>query len=319
MKQSYVVAAAITVWWLATSASAQTDFRTELQMGTAQPGGSYFALGAEYSAIFENAIPGVKVAPVETGGSVDNLIRIGRGEIQIGLSQATTAYAVFRGEGAFKGAQVDNVRLLGCLEPYALHIITREGTGIQKVEDSNGRRIAIGAPGSANQLASLALLSAYGIKEGAYTALAEGSNVARDKLQDGNVDLLIDLQTIPYPGLLQVQASVKDVKLLPIADDALKKLLENSEFAEFSIPADAYEFVDQEIKTVSDWSCLFASETQVSPEVGYGLTKAVYENSDKLTLLSKGNIRAENALLARGSLPLHAGSERYFKEKGLIP
>src|SRR5690554_1041912 len=192
-KAKVQIALTVVSMTFAFAAHAQSDFRTNLQLGTAQPGGSYFALGAEYSSIFEDTIPDVQVASIETGGSVDNLIRIGRGEIQLGLSQATSAYAVLQGEGQFEGAQVENVRLLGCLEPYALHVITRNGSGINSVKDAEGRRVAIGAPGSANQLASVALLSAYGVSEGSYTSLAEGSNDARDKLQDGNVDLVIDM------------------------------------------------------------------------------------------------------------------------------
>ena len=297
------------------SVFAQSDYRTELQLGTAQPGGSYFSIGAEYASIFESAIPGTKVASVETGGSVDNLVRIGKGELQLGLAQATTAYAVFGGKGKFEGAKVDNVRLIGCLEPYALHIITRDGSGINSVKDVQGRRVGIGAPGSANQLASIAVLSAYGLAEGSYTAMAEGSNDARDKLQDGNIDVVIDMQTIPYAGLLQVHASIGDAKLLPIEPEALQKILAESDFAAFSIPAGAYEFVQEDVPTISDWSCLFASETQVSPELGYQITKAVYEKAGELTLKSKNNISVENALLAQGSLPLHSGAKKYFDEK----
>ncbi|MBB3064534.1 TAXI family TRAP transporter solute-binding subunit [Limibacillus halophilus] len=302
---------------VAAPASAQSDYRTDLQLGTAQPGGSYFALGAEYASIFEADIPGTKVASVETGGSVDNLIRIGKGEIQLGLAQATTAYAVFEGKGKFEGAKVDNVRLLGCLEPYALHIITREGSGITSLKDATGRRVAIGSPGSANQLASLAVLAANGLAEGSYTALAEGSNDARDKLQDGNVDVVIDMQTIPYAGLLQVQASIGDAKLLPIEPDAMSKLLSETKFAEFAIPGAAYDFTSEDVPTISDWSCLFASETQVSPELAYDITKSVYESNGKLTLKSKDNISINNALLAKGPLPLHSGAQKYYDEKGV--
>lgn len=300
---------------LAAPVSAQSDYRTDLQLGTAQPGGSYFALGSEYASILEADTPGTKVASVETGGSVDNLIRIGKGEIQLGLAQATTAYSVFEGKGQFEGANVDNVRLLGCLEPYALHIITREGSGINSVKDTAGRRVAIGAPGSANQLASMAVLSAYGLAEGSYIALAEGSNDARNKLQDGNVDLVIDMQTIPYAGLLQVQASIGDTKLLPIEPEAMSKILSETKFAEFVIPAAAYDFADVGLPTISDWSCLFASETQVSPELAYDITKAVYESTGKLTLKSKDNISVDNALLAQGPLPLHPGAQKYYDEK----
>src|SRR5690625_5516109 len=65
------------------------DFTTSLQFGTANPGGVYYPLGAEYSTIFEDTIvvDGLGVTAIEIGASVEHLAKIGRGEIQLGLAQ----------------------------------------------------------------------------------------------------------------------------------------------------------------------------------------------------------------------------------------
>src|SRR5690606_27171311 len=122
-------------------------------------------------------------------------------------------------------------------------------------------------------------------------------------------------QTLPYAGLLQVQASIGNAKLLPIEAEAMTKILSETKFAEFAIPASVYDFTTEDLPTISDWSCLFVSETQVSPELAYEITKSVYESTAKLTLKSKDNISVQNALLAQGRLPLHPGAQKYFDEK----
>lgn len=304
----------------ASVAAADDDYTSQLQMGTANPGGGYFSMGTEYSNILEKSIDvdGLRVTAIETGGSVDNLAKIGRGQLQLGLAQFSTAMAVIHGKGKFKDADVESVRLIGCLEPYALHAITIERTGIDSLSDAANKRVAIGAPGSANQLASRQLLSAYGFGEDDYTALAEASDDARSKLQDGNLDIVLDIQTIPFPGLQQIQAATGEARLLPIDPEPLETLLASGDFAQFEIPADAYDFTDESITTISDWSCMFASKTQVSPDLGYALTKAVYEQADQLTMPGKKHISLSNALPEGADLPLHPGAEKYFRENGVI-
>lgn len=299
----------------------EEDHQSALQMGTANPGGGYFSLGTEYSNIFENEaeVEGLSVSAIETGGSVENLAKIGRGELQLGLAQASTAIQVIAGTGEFEDADVQNAGLLGCLEPYALHVVTLEGTGVESIEDAEGARVAIGAPGSANQLASNELLSAYGLEAGDdYTALEEASDDARDKLRNGNLEIVIDMQTIPFPGLQELSAGATSPLLLGIEDAPLQQLVDETVFAEFEIPAESYDFLAEPVPTVSDWSCLFASTDQVSPEVAYDLTRITYEHAGDLTMAAKDVISVDTALEAAADLELHPGAESYFQDSGVL-
>lgn len=51
------IALAVASLTFTTAALAQSDYRTDLQLGTAQPGGSYFALGAELLFHFRGRDP----------------------------------------------------------------------------------------------------------------------------------------------------------------------------------------------------------------------------------------------------------------------
>lgn len=302
------------------SSSGEKDFTTKLQLGTGSVGGVYYPLGQEYANLFEKHIDvqDLRVNAVETGASVENLAKISRGKLQLGLAQNNTAVQAVEGTADFKGAKVTNAGFMGQLYPEAAQIITLESTGIDSVADLKGKTIAIGPPGSGTRSAAVAILKAYGIGEGDYKALEEGFADAKSKLQDGNADASIEVLGVPGASLQELQATTKEVKLIPLDDKHLDKVLASSTYQEYTIPAEAYPFLDEPVQTVAAFACLFGSTTQISKDLGYQLTKTVYEHADEITLPQKKLIKVDDALQGRGDLPLHPGAKKYFQEKGVL-
>lgn len=302
------------------SGSGEKDFTNKLQVGTGSVGGVYYPLGQEYANLFEKHIglKGLHVSAVETGASVENLAKISQGKLQLGLAQNNTAIQAVEGTDDFKGAKVTNAGYMGQLYPEAAQIITLGSTGIESVADLKGKTIAVGPPGSGTRSAAVAILKAYGIGKDDYKPLEEGFADAKSKLQDGNADASIEVLGVPGSSLQELQATTKNVKLIPIDDKHLNKVLSSTDYQKYTIPADAYPFLDEPVQTVAAFACLFGSTTQVSKKLGYQLTKVIYENADEVTLPQKKLIKLDDALQGRGDLPLHPGAKKYFKEKGIL-
>lgn len=296
----------------------EENFQTNLQLGTGSTGGVYFPLGQELANIWEDnvEVEGFGVNSVETGASVDNLASIARGELQLGIAQNNTGVQALNGEGEFDGTTVENAGFMGQLYPEAIQIITLESTGIESVEDLEGRRVAVGPPGGATREAADLVLGAYGIED--YQATEEGFDDAKAKLQDGNIDASIEVLGVPGSSVQELEASTGEAVLLPISEEAIANIEEQSGYEAYEIPADAYDFLDGPVATVSAFACMFGSTNQVSEDLGYELTKVMYENADDLTLPQKEFITIEDALTGQGELPLHPGAERYFEEQGVL-
>lgn len=294
------------------------NFTTSLQMGTGSVGGVYFPLGQEYANIFEDNIQvdGLKVSAVESGASVENLAKIGRGELQLGIAQHNTAVEAVAGEGEFDGVAIENAGFLGSMYPEAVQVITLDSTGIETVADLEGKRVAVGPPGGGTRAAAEQVLSAYGVED--YTAVEEGFSDAKAKLQDGNIDASIEVLGVPGSSLIELEATTGEAKLIPLDAEQITTITEGSEFEAYEISAEAYDFLEGPITTVSVFACMFGSTDQISPELGYEITKSIYGNAGDLTLPQKDLITLENALLGLGDLPLHPGAERYFEEEGLL-
>ncbi len=298
----------------------QEDFKTDLQLGTGSVGGVYFPLGQELANILVDNIDvqGFNVSSVETGASVDNLAQISRGQLQLGIAQNNTAQQAVAGEGEFEGGAVNNAGFMGQLYPEAISIITLKSTGINSVADLKGKRVAIGPPGGATRSAAELVLGAYGIQDGDFQAFEEGFGTAQTKLQDGNLDASIEVVGVPSSSISELQATTGQVKLIPVEGEAQQQIADQSGYRPFEIPAESYDFLNGPVPTVSAFATMFGSTTQISPDLGYEITKTMYEKSDQLTLAQKQFITLDSALEGRGDLPLHPGAERYFKEQGIL-
>ncbi|GAA2004851.1 TAXI family TRAP transporter solute-binding subunit [Brevibacterium samyangense] len=294
-------------------------FTDELTFATGGTGGVYYPLGNEYANIFNDNIEGLTVNAVESDGSVDNLGRIAKGEAQLGFTQNNTAIEAVSGTGQFEelGATMENIGWIGKLYPEAAQVITLEASGFESVADLKGKRIAVGAPGSGTRAVAEAILGAYDINEGDYEAYEEGFSDARTLMQDGNIDASIEILGVPAAALSELSANA-DVKVLPLDQAVADEIAETTDFEPYTIAGGTYEFAEEDILTVSVFASVVASTTQVSPERGYEITKALYENADQISLAQGKLITVDEALLGQGDVPLHPGAEQYFQEQGLL-
>ncbi|HLS73515.1 MAG TPA: TAXI family TRAP transporter solute-binding subunit [Actinomycetaceae bacterium] len=293
------------------------DFVTDLTFGTGGTGGVYYPLGGEYSAIFEENIEGVSVTYTDSGASVENIGMIFQEEWQLGIAQSDTANAAVTGSADFEGAQVDNVGWIAALYPEAAHLVTLEGNGIETVADLEGARIAVGDIGSGTRAASDAILAAYGIEEGDYEPFEQDFASSLDLLRDGNIDASIFVVGTPT-GSLGDLAATNDVALVSLDEDTAQQIADESLYDVYTISPDAYDFLDEDVTTLSVAAALVASTTQISPDLGYEITAAIFEHADQITLPQGDLISHDYALFGQGDVPLHPGAQRYYEEQGLL-
>lgn len=294
----------------------ESDFLTDLTFGTGGTAGVYYPLGGEYAQIFEDNIEDITVDAISTDASVYNIGQISQEDMQLGLAQSDTFVNAVQGTDDFEGADITNVGWVAGLYPEAAHIVTLGGTGIESVEDLEGANIAVGAPGSGTRAVSDAILAAYGIEEGDYEAYEEEFADSQSLLQDGHIDASIFVVGTPTASLNEM-AATSDVTLLSVDQDIADQIAGETHFDAYSIGADAYEFLDSEVLTLSVSAALLASTTQVSEDVVYEMTAAIFDYADQITLPQGDLINIDDALLGMGDGPLHPGAQRYYEEHGV--
>lgn len=180
-----------------------------------------------------------------------------------------------------------------------------------------GASIAIGPPASETNSVSQLLFEAYGIEEGDYTEYQEGFGDAADGVQDGNIDISVGILGVPAGSIESLQASAGDVKMINLTDDAIEYMEENSGYLRYTIQADAYDFLEEDVETVTAYAILMGNTETIDEETGYELARIMVENAEENTHAQSDHMTLENALEGSEGLPIHPGAKRYYEEQGL--
>src|SRR5688572_27198240 len=141
--------------------TAHAQQSTIISIGTGGTGGVWYPLGGAMANILTKTVPGMNVTAEVTGGSVDNISLIRMGQSALGFSMVDAAWDAYRGQGKFK--EKVELRTLAVFYPQKNHVITLEGSGIEKMADLRGKRVSIGSPGSGSEIIARRVLEAYGI------------------------------------------------------------------------------------------------------------------------------------------------------------
>jgi uncharacterized protein len=298
----------------------EEDYRTYLLLGTSTPGGTYFPLGQEIAKVMQNnaSVENLNVSAISTAASKENLARISLEELQLGMAIHIHVKEASKGEGDFDGAKVENLGFFGQLFPEIMHIVTLGDTGIHSINELKEKKIAIGEKESGTQSTAKKILEAHGLHDDDYVAIEKNFDEAKTMLQEGEVDALFSFLGMPDGSIEALQAETKDIKFLEITDEALEQLQKDTDFEPFMINDNGYTWLKQPISTVTAYAILVGSTTQIDEEVGYEITKALFDNASYITNAQGKTITKENALKGSKGIKLHPGAKKYFEEEGLL-
>lgn len=295
--------------------------------------GTYFPIGGLIANAISNppgsrpcndggscGVPGLVATSVASNGSVANAAAIGAGTAQSGFVQSDVAYWAYTGSGVYEGRpKIDVLRAIANLYPESFQLVVRRGSGIKSVADLRGKRVSLDEPGSGTLVDARLILAAYGLSEKDLKAEYLPAQQVADKLKEGAIDAFFNVSGWPQSAIADLAATI-GIELVPIDGPEAGKLLQQySFFGADEIPDDAYKGVNG-VKTVSVHA-LWVTSSKQPEDLIYKVTAALW-NPNTRKLLDSGHakgraIRLETATVGLG-IPLHAGAEKFYKEKGLL-
>lgn len=300
--------------------TAQAQDRVFFGIATGGTGGTYYPLGGMLAQILSNntEIDGKKLsATAETGNaSVANAGLLGRGAIESAFVAADVLDAAYNGKNQFEGKAQKNLRALGALYPETVQLVT--AAEIKKFEDLKGRSVSSGSPGSGQWQLLGDLLAAHGMSRDDIKEDYSSFSQSAEKLKDGNLDASLITAGSPTASIVEL-TNGHSVNIIPLMGKAVAKLQETQPYyASTTLPGGTYKGIDQDVKTLAV-RAVWATHADLSEDIAYAVTKALYENVDTLAKVHvKGKEISLDSALQSVSIPLHPGSERYFREKGII-
>jgi uncharacterized protein len=315
LKGALVATAAAAVFGGAALAQQKT-----ISIGTGGTGGVYYPLGGAIANVLSKNLPGVQATAEVTGGSVDNLKLIASKQSEIGFSMADAALDAMKGEDKFKGAKVPLQTLL-VLYPNRMHVVTVEGTGVEKMSDLKGKRVSTGSPGSATEVMAFRVIEAAGLDKDKdmkreRLGVAESVNAIKDR----KIDAFFWVGGIPTAAVTDLAATPGVKMKLLDHGDLVDKM--NAKYGKLysagSIPANAYPGYDKPNAIVDVWNILLTGD-RMSDDDAYKIVKTLVEKKADLVAVHKEAeaFSIDNQVQERSPIPFHPGALRYFKEAGV--
>lgn len=301
------------------AAAADSAGAPDLMLGTGNVTGIYYPVGGAVAALWSAEIDGVEVAVESTGGAIENLARVGAGDLPLGIARSDLLIDALQGPGIFaNGEPPVPLRALFALQPEPVTVIARADAGIAGFGDLAGKRLNLGPAGSAGRAMLDLLIEAWGWTEADFAGtdeIAPADQVAA--LCDDEVDAIAFVSAHPTGTILEA-LSACDAVLVPVGGEPVDTLTrEHSFLATATIPAGLYGEDQQAIPTVGPFALVVAS-ADVPDEMAYRLTRSVFVNLDALrsTHPVLAGISRDMLPVTASGIPVHPGALRYYREAG---
>jgi TRAP transporter TAXI family solute receptor len=303
------------------------------RIGTGSEAGSEFVVGQVLAERLQAAfaaetcgLPDCSQAPVLvaaqlSNGSLANLEDLRDGRLEAALVEAPVADWAQRGEGPFAASgPVAGLRAVAALYPVLLQVVTLERSHIRGIADLRGRRVSLDGAGSGTQAVARRVLAAYGLGAADIEARYLEPGIALERLAAGKIDAFFALGGVPLAAVSRVN-EIAGIRLLPVSAERLagdRDLAASMRPA--TLPAGAYGGLPA-VETVAT-SVLLLVGADLDEDLVHAVTAGLWtaETIRRLRAahpLGEG-LAIDGALQGLG-IPLHAGAERYYRERGLLP
>jgi TRAP transporter TAXI family solute receptor len=313
-----ISALAVSAALIAGAALAQQGLN--IAIATGGTGGVYYPLGGGMANVLSKHVPGMQASARVTGGSVDNLKLIGSQQSEVALVMVDAALDALKGEDKFKGNPVD-VRTLMVLYPNRMHVVSMEGTGVEKMSDLKGKRVSTGSPGSATEVMAFRVIEAAGLdkdKDMRRERLGVAESV--NALKDRKIDAFFWVGGLPTAAVTDLGATPNvKIKMIDHADtvDKMNKKYDNL-YTTGVIPAKTYPGQDKD-NPIAVVQNILVANAKMSDKVAYDIVKTFIEKRDELVAVhaEAESIKLENQSPKNSPIPWHPGAVKYFSDKGL--
>lgn len=272
-----------------------------VRLASGEVGGFYHAFARLLAAVAA-AAGTVRIEPVTTTGSQENLALLTSGRVDAALALADSV----------QGEREPVVALGRVYENY-LQLAVRSEGAIQRVTDLRGTRINLGAAGSGAAVTGERLLWAAGVNPGADVDISH--RPLRDAVagvESGELDALLWAGGVPTDAL-DVPERLRLIELDELAAPMRERFGHLYDLVE--IPADAYDG-GAAIRTIGVANLLLAAPTMSDAAAG-AIVELLVSRADALVPAEAAGTQFldTRSLIGTDSVPLHPGAAAVYRRR----
>lgn len=305
--------------------SAQTY---NLTLCGASPGGLWSLLGAGIDAAVKASFPGSTVTYQTSGGGLANVGLLDQGTCDLAIIHDAEVKAALNGDEPFQGP-IDSMATVAQLYTWApmqaiVNADYAEEHELTKLEDIAEKQlpieIALNRRGNVVSTIGEDMLVAIGagpeqIEEWGGSVQYAASNEQGDLMRDRRVDMILNSLFVNHSSIREL-ASAIDVRLLPITEETAQKVIDDWNIQTFTIPADAYDWSDADVLTLTVSAQLFARK-DADPQMVQDVTQALVDNIGELQGVHSAMAPLDVELMAAaGAVGYHPAAKEVFAQAG---
>lgn len=288
---------------------------TRVTYKSAKTSSSYYQMAVQIAEAIKAGTNGDIIVTVEESqGSVQNVKEV---MVRTGNYVFTTPPVLIKlaqaGKGKFAADDLAKYQLVRSLFPIpslTMHFVVRADNGIKTFAELAGKNILIGQ-GSFGAREAAKYFKLFGLEGKVKLANAElGSAV--QALKNRQIDGFATSGSYPAPNVVEAAAGI-GINLLSLSAEQVKL----TKRTELLIPAGTYPGVDYPVTTTSLPVVAYAT-TAMDDETAYQLTKAYWEQKEKMAKTNAWWGGVSTAMLSNVYGKLHPGALRYYQEKDAV-
>jgi len=302
----------------------------QLTLAGASPGGLWSSLGIGVDRAMKAAFPGSTVTYQTSGGGIANVLLLEQKKVPLGIVHNMELRMAQDGEPPFK-SKIQDLRVIAYLYNWApvQLLMTKEFAdkhGIRTFEDIAKKkpplRVATNRRGNivqevVDRMFRASGVTAQDIEKWGGAVVYAASQEQSDLIRNRRIDAVFNSLFVGQRSILEIAQAVP-VVMLPVGEDTIRKVAQESGVDRFVIPAKSYEWQPEAAPTVSLGAMLVANK-DMSDQDAYNIAKALVENIKDVQAVHPAMKALTPKFLTQQSVgAYHPGAAKYFKEKGLL-
>ena len=206
------------------------------------------------------------------------------------------------------------------LYPNRMHVVSIEGTGVNKMSDLKGKRVSTGSPGSATEVMAFRVIEAAGLdkdKDMQRERLGVADPSMRSRTEDRR--LLLGRRPADRRGhRSRRDAQCEDQDDRPQRCGRQDECQVRQPLHHGRIPAKTYPGQDNDNKIAMVWNIL-VTNAKMSNDDAYKIVKLIFDKKADLVAVHKEarELRLQVPTHRNSPIPWHPGALKYFADKGV--
>ncbi|MFS4436604.1 TAXI family TRAP transporter solute-binding subunit [Paracoccaceae bacterium GXU_MW_L88] len=309
MKSALLALTSATI--LSTAALAQDQ---DILIGSTSASSSHYGYFVAVGQLINENVDGFSASVVETGATMDNIRRMSRDQVDLGLVTTNTAQHAFAGTHEFEDNAQD-LRLLWVYTNAPQNVIVRADAGVDSLEGLQSVRFNPGIRGSATESTTEAVFETLGLS-GDYVRGSTTDIVGA--IKDNRVAAYVKSGSgMKLDGSTMDIATSTDIDVLGLTPEQAETL--RQEMPDISV-IDVPEGAADGIPAYTTWSfgVGVGAPSTMDEETAYNIVAAIMadETAQANAMASLKEDDLAEMTLEYGTIPLHPGAARWFEENG---